>query len=295
VIDSFLIAAGGAPAGLDSLFSVEALIALLTLTLLEIVLGIDNIVFIAILVAKLPPAKQAAARRLGLGLAMGMRILLLLGISWIMGLTKDLFYIPAFWTGAAGDYHGVNGRDLILLIGGLFLIAKSTYEIHDKLEGDEAHGVPGKAVSSFGMAIVQILLLDLVFSLDSVITAVGMVQTHPDKRWIGLTIMITAVVIAVGVMLLSAARVSSFVEKHPTVKMLALSFLLLIGVMLVAEGARQHIPKGYIYFAMFFSLVVELMNMRLRKVSAPVKLHHTYAVGEVPLVAATGGAGAAER
>jgi predicted tellurium resistance membrane protein TerC len=285
VIDSLFIAAGGAPVGIDSLFSAEALVALLTLTLLEIVLGIDNIVFIAILVAKLPPEKQASARRIGLTLAMLMRIILLLAISWIMGLTKDVFWVPAFWTGAGGDYQGVNGRDLILLIGGLFLIGKSTYEIHDKLEGSEGHGAPTKSVSSFGMAIAQILLLDLVFSLDSVITAVGMVQTHPDKRWIGLSIMIAAVVIAVAVMLLSAARVSAFVEKHPTVKMLALSFLLLIGVMLVAEGARQHIPKGYIYFAMFFSLVVEMMNLRLRKVSAPVKLHHTYAVGEGPIAA----------
>ena len=275
-----LLAAGDAhgPVGLESLFSVEALIALLTLTLLEIVLGIDNIVFIAILVAKLPPEQQGKARRLGLSLAMGMRILLLLGISWIMGLTRDLFHISAFWTRQPGDYHGVNGRDLILLIGGLFLIAKSTYEIHDKLEGLEhqAEGAAQKVVSSFAAAIVQILLLDLVFSLDSVITAVGMVQTHPDKKWIGLTVMIAAVMIAVGVMLLSAAKVSAFVEKHPTIKMLALSFLLLIGVMLVAEGARQHIPKGYVYFAMFFSLCVELLNLRLRKVRQPVKLHQSY-------------------
>jgi predicted tellurium resistance membrane protein TerC len=194
-----------------------------------------------------------------------------------MGLTRDLFHIPKFWTSAAGDYHGVNGRDVILLVGGLFLIAKSTYEIHDKLEGAEHHGGGGgKAVSSFNAAIVQILLLDLVFSLDSVITAVGMVQTNPDKKWVGLTIMIAAVVIAVGVMLLSAKRVSDFVERHPTIKMLALSFLLLIGVMLVAEGARQHIPKGYVYFAMAFSLLVELMNMRIRKATAPVKLHQSY-------------------
>jgi predicted tellurium resistance membrane protein TerC len=280
VFDLVLAAASG---GIESLFSVEAVVALLTLTALEIVLGIDNIVFIAILVAKLPPERQNTARRLGLGLAMGIRILLLLAISWIMGLTKDLFYVPRFWTGAAGDYHGVNGRDLILLVGGLFLIAKSTYEIHDKLEGEEHHGPgAGRAAASFGAIIVQILLLDIVFSLDSVITAVGMVQTHPDKKWVGLTIMITAVVIAVGVMLLSARRVSDFVDKHPTIKMLALSFLLLIGVMLVAEGARQHIPKGYVYFAMAFSLLVELMNMRIRKASAPVKLHQSYVSGDTP-------------
>jgi predicted tellurium resistance membrane protein TerC len=281
LIATLFLAAGdasGAAAGIDSLFSAQALVALLTLTALEIVLGIDNIVFIAILVAKLPPEKQAAARRVGLSLAMIMRILLLLAISWIMGLTRDLFWIRAFWTSQPGDSHGVNGRDLILLIGGLFLIAKSTYEIHDKLEGAEHHGggTGRKAVSSFTAAIIQILLLDLVFSLDSVITAIGMVQTDPSKKWIGLSIMITAVVIAVGVMLLSAGKISTFVEKHPTIKMLALSFLLLIGVMLVAEGARQHIPKGYVYFAMFFSLCVELMNMRMRKVSEPVKLHQTY-------------------
>ncbi|MEZ0265577.1 MAG: TerC family protein [Phycisphaerae bacterium] len=283
--------AASAGGGIDSLFSAEAIVALLTLTALEIVLGIDNIVFIAILVAKLPREKQDAARRLGLGLAMGIRILLLLAISWIMGLTKDLFWVPAFWTGASGDYHGVNGRDLILLVGGLFLIGKSTFEIHDKLEGAGPHGPSGGGgAASFGAIIAQILLLDIVFSLDSVITAVGMVQTDPDKKWVGLTIMITAVVIAVGVMLLSASRVSAFVEKHPTIKMLALSFLLLIGVMLVAEGARQHIPKGYVYFAMAFSLAVEVMNMRLRKVADPVKLHQSYVkTDDAPAAAAPPG------
>jgi len=282
VFELILAAAPAAGGGIDSLLSVEAAVALLTLTALEIVLGIDNIVFIAILVAKLPPERQNAARRIGLSLAMIMRILLLLSISWIMGLTNALFNVPKFWTSEAGDVHGVTGRDLILLVGGLFLIAKSTYEIHDKLEGAEHHGAGGKAVSSFGAAIVQILLLDLVFSLDSVITAVGMVQTDPDKKWVGLTIMITAVVIAVGVMLLSAKRVSDFVDRHPTIKMLALSFLLLIGVMLVAEGAQQHIPKGYVYFAMAFSLLVELMNMRVRKASAPVKLHQSYVDADTP-------------
>ncbi len=285
MLDFFLAVGGsvGGEGGIQSLFSAEAAIALLTLTALEIVLGIDNIVFIAILVAKLPPERQETARRLGLGLAMGMRVILLLAISWIMGLTKDLFYVPTFWTTKGSEYQGVNGRDLILLIGGLFLIAKSTYEIHDKLEGAEHQAGGGKVVSSFGAAIVQILLLDLVFSLDSVITAVGMVETHPDKKWVGLSIMIAAVVIAVGVMLLSAKKVSDFVERHPTIKMLALSFLLLIGVMLVAEGARQHIPKGYVYFAMAFSLLVELMNMRMRKASAPVKLHQSYVHGDTPV------------
>jgi predicted tellurium resistance membrane protein TerC len=172
-----------------------------------------------------------------------------------------------------GDAHAVSGRDLILLIGGLFLIAKSTYEIHAKLEGAE-HGGGGKVVAaSFASVIVQILLLDIVFSLDSVITDVGMVQTHPDKRWVGLSIMITAVVIAVGVMLFSSGPIARFVERHPTMKMLALSFLLLIGVMLVVEGVHQHIPKGYIYFAMAFSLGVELINMRVRKAAEPVRLH----------------------
>jgi predicted tellurium resistance membrane protein TerC len=245
------------------LFSAEAIVALATLTALEIVLGIDNIVFIAILVGKLPADQQEKARRLGLSLAMGIRILLLLTISWIMQLTKPWFFIPAVWTGAAGDALGISGRDLILLVGGLFLIGKSTYEIHDKLEGEEEDpNVPGKPRASFTNVLVQVLLLDIVFSLDSVITAVGMVETHPEHRWKGLGIMIAAVVIAVGVMLLAAGRVSSFVEKHPSLKVLALSFLLLIGVMLVVEGVHQHIPKGYIYFAMAFSLLVEVVNIR---------------------------------
>ena len=248
-------------------FSTAGLISLVTLAALEIVLGIDNIVFIAILVAKLPQEQQKKARQLGLGLAMGIRILLLLAISWIMGLTKPLFSIPAPWTDA--DKLTVSGRDLILLIGGLFLIGKATYEIHDKLEGDDHHasGV-ARATASFGMIIAQILMLDIVFSLDSVITAVGM----SNNIWI----MVTAVVIAVGVMLIFAGKVSAFVERHPTIKMLALSFLLLIGVMLVMEGFHGHIPKGYIYFAMAFSLAVELLNMRLRKKQVPVTLHQSY-------------------
>jgi predicted tellurium resistance membrane protein TerC len=248
------------------LFSTQGLIALVTLAALEIVLGIDNIVFIAILVAKLPQHQQAKARQIGLGLAMGIRILLLLAISWIMGLTKELFSIPTPWTDEGK--LAVTGRDLILLLGGLFLIGKATYEIHDKLEGDDHHAGVARAAASFGVIIAQILMLDIVFSLDSVITAVGM----SNNIWI----MVTAVVIAVGVMLVFAGRVSAFVERHPTIKMLAVSFLLLIGVMLVMEGFHGHIPKGYIYFAMAFSLTVELLNMRLRKKQSPVTLHQSY-------------------
>lgn len=260
-----LVGLGAAVGGITNLLSAEAIVALATLTALEIVLGIDNIVFIAILVGKLPAEQQEKARRLGLTLAMGIRILLLLTISWIMQLTKPWFHIPAVWTGADGDALGISGRDVILLVGGLFLIGKSTYEIHDKLEGEEEDPeAPRKPRASFGSVLVQVLLLDIVFSLDSVITAVGMVETHPEHRWKGLGIMIAAVVIAVGVMLLAAGRVSSFVDKHPSLKVLALSFLLLIGVMLVVEGVHQHIPKGYIYFAMAFSLLVEVVNIRAR-------------------------------
>lgn len=256
------------------LFTVDNTIALVTLALLEIVLGIDNIVFLAILSGKLPKEQQPKARQIGLGLAMIMRILLLLAIGWVMGLTKPLFSIPMFWTSAVGDLHGISGRDLIMLVGGLFLIGKATFEIHDKLEG-ESHEVKAKA-SSFGMIIVQIVIIDMVFSLDSVITAVGMVSTKDTPQWISLTIMITAVVIAIGVMLAFAGPISNFVERHPTMKMLALSFLILIGVMLFAEGFGWHIPKGYIYFAMAFSILVELLNMRLRKVNKPVKLQQSY-------------------
>jgi len=254
-----------------SFFSAENLIALLTLTGLEIVLGIDNVVFIAILVAKLPASQQTKARRLGLGLAMGIRILLLLAVGWIMGLTEPLFSVPKFWTGESADAHGVSGRDLILLVGGLFLIGKATFEIHDKLEGDDHHGPGasgGRVAPKFGAIIGQILALDIVFSLDSVITAVGMAQR--------IEVMIAAVVIAVGVMLVFAASVSSFVERHPTMKMLALSFLLLIGVMLVVDAMHGHIPKGYIYFAMTFSLAVELLNLKMRKRQVPVTLHQSY-------------------
>lgn len=260
---------------LQSLLSIEAGLALLALTALEIVLGIDNIVFIAILSEKLPLARRPAARRVGLSLAMGMRILLLLGITWVMGLTAPLFGIPKVWRGDLSSLHLVSGRDLILLGGGLFLLAKATWEIHDKLEGGEEAGRAAPS-ASFAAVILQIVGLDLVFSLDSVITAVGMVQVDPDARWVGLTVMISAVVIAVLVMLVFAGPVSEFVGRHPTIKMLALSFLILVGVMLVAESFHVHVPKGYVYFAMAFSLGVELLNLRLRgKPPEPVHLHHT--------------------
>jgi len=233
-------------------------IAMLTLTGLEIVLGIDNVVFISILAAKLPANQQAKARRLGLGLAMGMRILLLLSLAWVIRLTAPLFVVLG---------QEVSGRDLILIIGGLFLLAKSTHEIHDKLEGEEGSSSK-KVAPSFGSVIIQILLLDIVFSLDSVITAVGMVDE--------IAIMIAAVVIAVTFMFAFAGPISAFVDRHPTVKMLALSFLILIGVTLIAEGFDQHISKGYIYFAMAFSIMVELLNLRLRKKSEPVQLHQPY-------------------
>jgi predicted tellurium resistance membrane protein TerC len=236
----------------------EGWIALLTLTVLEIVLGIDNIVFISILAGKLRPEERGRARRVGLGLAMFIRILLLLSITWVMQLTTPLLTVVD---------RGISGRDLILIIGGLFLIAKSTHEIHDKLEGEEGHG-SAKVAASFAAVIVQILLLDVVFSLDSVITAVGMAED--------VSVMIIAVVIAVAVMMFSAGTISDFVERHPTVKMLALSFLLLIGVSLIGEGFDQHIPKGYIYFAMAFSVFVEMINLRVRAKGQPVQLHQPY-------------------
>ena len=240
----------------------EIWIAFLTLTSLEIVLGIDNIVFISIVAARLPESQQAKARNVGLILAMLMRILLLLVISWVIGLTAPLFAVLG---------QEISWRDVILIVGGLFLVAKSTYEIHHKLEGEE-DGVPGDRTKypSFRAVILQILILDIVFSLDSVITAVGMVDE--------IGVMIAAVMVAVTVMLIGAGPISRFVERHPTVKMLALSFLLLIGVMLMAEGFGQHVPKGYIYFAMAFSLFVEMLNLRARKVRRearkPVKLRH---------------------
>ena len=243
---------------MDALLTTDGLIALLTLTAMEIVLGIDNVVFIAILTGRLPASQQTLARRSGLLLALGMRIGLLFAISWIMGLTQPLFAVLG---------HDVSGRDLILLGGGLFLIFKATWEIYDKLEAEHGHEGAGGAGATFSWVLFQVILLDIVFSLDSVITAVGMAQE--------IIIMIVAMVIAMVVMLVSAGAVSGFVERHPSVKILALSFLLLIGVMLVAEGAGHHMPKGYIYFAMAFSLAVELLNMRYRK-TRPVTLRHKY-------------------
>lgn len=231
--------------------------ALITLTALEIVLGIDNIIFISIQASKLPAAQQEKARLMGLGLAMIIRIALLFSLTWLMGLTAPLFTVLG---------NEISGRDLILLSGGVFLLWKSTMEIHEKLEGEE--GVDSARVgATFGAVIVQILLLDIVFSLDSIITALGMANQ--------LAVMVSAVVIAVGFMMLFSGRISAFVEKHPTIKMLALSFLLLIGVALIGDGLDMHIPKGYIYFAMAFSVMVEMLNLRLRR-GTPVKLHQPH-------------------
>ena len=262
---------------LNELMTPENLIALATLTALEIVLGIDNIIFLSILTGKLPEAQRPKARFIGLALAMGARIGLLLSITWVMSLTKPLFH-------AFG--HGFSGQALILLLGGFFLIGKSTHEIHSKLEHAADHHGPAGSVGkapSFGLIIVQIILIDIVFSLDSVITAIGMVNpgaaaaaghaageahaTMAGSSAAKLTIMITAVLISVAVMMIFAKRIGDFVERHPTIKILALSFLILIGVMLVAESFGQHVNKGYIYAAMSFSLVVEVLNMRLRKKS----------------------------
>ena len=243
----------------------QAWIAFATLTVLELVLGIDNVIFISILAGKLPPEQQAKARYIGLGLAFVMRVILLFSLSWVIGLTAPLFTVAG---------QEISGKDLVLLIGGLFLLAKATHEIHGSLEGEEGHSAK-KVYASFGSVIVQIVLLDIVFSLDSVITAVGMVSTQFGDS--GIWIMVGAVVISIAAMMLFAGPVSAFVAKHPTVKMLALAFLMLIGVMLVAEAFDQKIPKGYIYFAMAFSIVVELLNMRLRARSKkPVDLHDAY-------------------
>ena len=237
----------------------QAWIAFASLLGLEIVLGIDNVVFISILAAKLPPAQQAKARFVGLGLAMLMRIILLFLLSWVVRLTAPLLSIFD---------QQISGRDLILIVGGLFLIGKATHEIHQKLEGEEGHS-SSRVPPTFASVIIQILLLDAVFSLDSVITAVGMVEQ--------IGIMVAAVVIAILFMMVFSAPISQFVERHPTVKMLALSFLLLIGIVLVAEGWDQHIRKGYIYFAMGFSIFVEMLNLKLRRPKAePVKLHEPY-------------------
>jgi predicted tellurium resistance membrane protein TerC len=241
----------------DWLTDPNAWVGLLTLTVLEVVLGIDNVIFLSILAGKLPKAQQARARRLGLLGAFVTRLLLLMSIAWIVRLTRPLFAVFG---------HGVSGRDLILLGGGLFLIAKATFEIHNKLEGEE-HGPEAskRARASFAAVILQIMLIDMVFSLDSVITAVGMAE-H-------ISVMVIANVIALGIMLSASGPISAFVDKHPTVKMLALSFLLLIGTNLVAEGVGFHVPKGYTYFAMGFSVLVEMLNLRLRRVTQPVKLH----------------------
>jgi predicted tellurium resistance membrane protein TerC len=233
----------------------EWLVALVTLTVLEIVLGIDNIIFISILAGKLPAHRQGRARSLGLLAAMVTRILLLLSLTWMIRLTTPFFSVL---------HHPFSGRDLILLAGGLFLLAKATVEIHDRLEGEEAHET-ARAAASFGAVIAQIMVLDIVFSLDSVITAIGMARA--------LWVMVTAVVLAVGVMLVASGPISEFVSRHPTVRMLALSFLLLIGVSLVADGLGQHISKGYIYFAMGFSVFVEMLNLRVRRRGVPVALH----------------------
>jgi predicted tellurium resistance membrane protein TerC len=243
---------------MDAFLTADGLIALVTLTVLEVVLGIDNVIFISILAGKLPPKDQERARRIGLIAAMGMRILLLMSIAWIIRLTQPMFTIAN---------HPFSGRDLILIVGGLFLLFKSTREIHDKLEGEDGE-VVARVAPSVAAVIGQIMLLDIVFSLDSVITAVGMAED--------LSVMIAAVVVAVGIMLFSSGAVSRFVDAHPTVKVLALSFLLLIGLSLVADGMGQHIPKGYIYFAMGFSVFVEMINLRVRKKGKAVKLHDAY-------------------
>jgi predicted tellurium resistance membrane protein TerC len=244
---------------MELLLDPQAWVAFLTLAALEIVLGIDNIIFITILANRLPESQRAKARRFGLLLAMGTRILLLLSLAWVMRLTEPLFTVLA---------HAVSGRDLILFFGGLFLIGKSTLEVHSSLEGPEEHTVASAARISFMGVIVQIGLLDIIFSLDSVITAVGLVDQVP--------VMIAAIVTAVAVMMLAAGPIGDFVERHPTIKILALSFLILIGFALVGEGVGLHIPKGYIYFAMAFSLTVEMLNLRMRRkrAAAPVRLHN---------------------
>jgi predicted tellurium resistance membrane protein TerC len=248
------------PAMLDLLASPEAWISLATLALMEIVLGVDNIVFLSILSGRLPMEQQPKARKLGLVVALVTRLGLLFAITWVMGLTRELFSVFG---------RGISGRDLILLAGGLFLVGKATVEIHDKLEVQHPAEAKPVSAAAFWSVVVQIGLLDIVFSLDSVITAVGMSKDLP--------VMVAAMVLAMGVMMIFAGSIGDFIERHPTMKILALSFLILIGVMLVAESFGRHVEKGYIYFAMAFALGVELLNMRLRKVPAsPVTLHHRF-------------------
>ena len=244
---------------MDWLSDPQAWVAFLTLVALEIVLGIDNIIFITILAGKLPAEQQARARYIGLGLALVLRVILLFSLTWVIGLTSPLFTVLG---------QEISGRDLILLLGGLFLLGKATFEIHDNLEGEEGHA-SARVKPQFTSVIIQIILLDAVFSLDSVITAVGMVSN--------LSIMIAAVVVAIGFMMLFAAPVGGFVQRHPTIKMLALSFLLLIGLTLIVEAFDVHIPKGYIYFAMGFSVFVEMLNIRIHRKRDPVHLHDRYA------------------
>ena len=243
---------------MDAFLTSEGLLALVTLTFLEIVLGVDNVIFISILSGKLPASQQKNARRTGLLAAMLMRIGLLISIAWIVRLTQPLFTILS---------NDISGRDLILIVGGLFLIGKATLEIHERLEGEEHHATT-RVAPSFSAVIAQIMLLDIVFSLDSVITAVGMAED--------VSIMITAVVLSVAIMMFSAEPISHFVGVHPTIKVLALSFLLLIGVSLVGDGLDMHVPKGYIYFAMGFSVFVELINLRVRGSASPVRLHQPF-------------------
>ena len=251
---------------MDWLADPQIWIAFITLTVLELVLGIDNVIFISILSGRLPAAQQPRARLIGLSLALIMRVILLFSLTWVMTLTQPIFTLLR---------QEVSGRDLILLIGGLFLIAKSTHEIHGSLEGEEGGG-SRKAYAGFTAVIIQIMLLDIVFSLDSVITAVGMVS----NIWI----MISAVVVSIIAMMLFAGSIGAFVQRHPTIKMLALAFLLLIGVTLIVEGLHVHVPKGYIYFAMAFSVFVEFLNMRLRKRSKPVELHDPFSSEEKAVV-----------
>jgi predicted tellurium resistance membrane protein TerC len=265
---------------LEILFTPEAILSLLTLTLMEIVLGIDNIVFISIICGKLPQEMQAKARNYGLVLALVPRVILLLFISWIIGMDKPLFTIGALKV--HGEPFALTGKGLILLIGGLFLLYKATTEIHHKLEGEDEMDSPKAKKSSFSGALIQIILINIVFSFDSILTAVGLVSSDEPPKGFGidgaLIIMIIAVILSVVVMMLFAGPVSRFVNKHPTVKMLALSFLILIGVMLIVEAVEVHVPKGYVYFAMAFSVIVEMLNLRLRKKTQPVNLHDSYAL-----------------